>query len=444
MGFFVFCLVVVCWVSPKWIMKALLKDWILKTLQFFARQRLKKIRPKIVGVTGSAGKTSAKEVIYEVLSRRYTTKKSEKNLNSDFGTVLTILDLKTGHSSVFAWIQILLRAFVESFKKPAKYEFLILEMGVDKPGDMDEMLKVVKPEVMVFLNVKNVHLGEGHFPNRQAIFSEKSRACGAVSKDGWVVLNHDDAFVKQLEGHLPAHTVTIGTEEGSDLRATDVHMDLDGLQFKLHYEDKEMPVILPHVLGKQHTTMVLAAIAVGFIQGLSWKIIDTALQEYRLPPGRMNKIEGKNGSLIIDSSYNASPDTTAAALEILSMFHGRKIAALGTMNELGDLSESEHIKIGKIAAEHADMLLAVGDHAKELAEGAQRGGMSVSMIHTFRTSKEAGYFLENILEKNDIVLVKGSQNKVRMEHLVKICMKNPGEARQILVRQEPYWLTQLQ
>ncbi len=424
-------------------MKALLKDWVLKILQFFAKRKLEKIRPTVVGITGSAGKTSAKEVIYEVLSRRFDTKKSEKNLNTEFGTALTILDLKSGYSSAVAWGKILLQALMDNFKKPKKYEVLVLEMGVDKPGDMDEVLKVVRPDVMVFLNVKNVHLGEGHFPNRQAIFSEKSKAAAAVPKDGWVVLNHDDAFVKQLEGHLPAHIVTIGTEEGSDLRASDVRMDLHGLHFNLNYENKVMPVTLPHVLGKQHVTMVLSAIAVAFIQGMPWKAIDIALQEYRLPPGRMNKIEGKNGSLIIDSTYNASPDTTAAALEILSMFHGRKIAALGTMNELGELSESEHIKIGKVAAEHADMLLAVGERAKELAEGAQRGGMSASMIHTFKNSKEAGAFLSNILERHDTVLAKGSQSGVRMEHLVKACMKNPDDARKLLVRQEPYWLTHM-
>jgi len=110
------------------------------------------------------------------------------------------------------------------------------------------------------------------------------------------------------------------------------------------------------------------------------------------------------------------------------------------MNELGELTETEHIKIGKLAAKHADMLLAVGEHAKDLAEGAQRGGMSASMIHVFRTSKEAGQFLSGIIEKGDTVLAKGSQNKVRMEHLVKMCMKHPQEARHLLVRQDPYWL----
>lgn len=422
-------------------MKAVLKNCVLGLLRFLAGRRLRQIHPKIVGITGSAGKTSAKEVIYEVLSRRFKTKKSEKNLNTELGTVLTILGLKTGYSSVVAWLDTLGKAVLAAFKTPEPYELLVLEMGVDKPGDMDEILTVVKPDIMVFLNVKNVHLGAGQFANRQAVFEEKSKACAAVPKEGWVVLNTDDPFVKQLDGHLPAHTVTIGTEEGCDLRAVDLSMDLQGLHFTLQYEDKSFPVNLPHVLGKQHVTMVLAAVAVGFIQGIPWKAIDLTLRDYRLPAGRMNKIDGKNGALIIDSSYNASPDTMAAALEILSLFHGRKIAALGTMNELGELTESEHIKIGKIAAEHADMLLAVGEQAKTLAEGAERGGLSASMIHCFRTSKEAGMFLSNILDRHDVVLAKGSQNKVRMEHLVKLCMKDPRDARHLLVRQDPYWLT---
>lgn len=427
----------------KALMKATFRKWALLILQALAQRKLRMIQPKVVGITGSAGKTSAKEVIFEILSRQFKVKKSEKNLNSEFGAVLTILGLKNVYSSIWGWVRVVLAACIDVFKTPELYEFLVLEMGIDRPGDMDEILKVIKPDIMVFLNVKTVHVGEGQFANRQAIFEEKSKACAAVPKEGWVVLNQDDSFVKQLVGHLPAHHLTIGIEEGSDLRASDIQMDLEGLRFNLHYEDKTIAVHLPHVLGKQHVTMVLAAIAVAFIQGLSWKSIEMALCAYQLPPGRMNQIDGKNGSLIIDSSYNASPDTMAAALEILNLFHGRKIAALGTMNELGSLSSSEHIKIGKWAAEYADVLLAVGEHAKDLAEGAQRGGMSASMIHIFRSSKEAGHFLSNILEHHDVVLAKGSQNGVRMEHLVKLCMRDPSHARELLVRQEPYWLTNL-
>lgn len=422
-------------------MKAVIKNWVLGILRLLARHRLAQIRPKVIGITGSAGKTSGKEMIYDVLSRRLKTKKSEKSFNSEFGAVLTILDLKSGYSSFWSWLGILLTALIDYFRRPDSYEALVMEMGVDKPGDMDEILKVLTPEIMVFLNVKDVHLGSGHFANRQAIFEEKSKACGAVPPEGWVVLNQDDPFVRQLKDHLPAHTLTIGEEEGADLRATQVDMDQRGLKFVLEYEGKQIPVLLPNVLGRQHVSMCLAAIAVGFLNGMPWTVIELALKEYHMPQGRMNLIDGKNGSILIDSSYNASPDTMTAALDILNFFNGRKIAALGTMNELGELSESEHMKIGKKAAEHADMLLAVGDRAKDLAEGAERGGLSSSMIHIFQNSKEAGAFLEKVLERGDIVLIKGSQNRVRMEHVVKICMRHPEKARELLVRQDPYWLT---
>lgn len=397
----------------------------------------------IIGITGSVGKTGAKDAISDVLGRRFSVRKSEKNLNSEFGTVLTILGLKTGYGSASSWAKIFWKAVWDAFKKPERYQMLVLEMGVDKPSDMDEILKVFTPNIMVFLNVKNVHIGEGQFANRQAVYEEKSKASVSVPPGGWVILNHDDPFVRQLEGHLPAHTVTIGTEEGADLRATAIERSTEGLLFTLHYDNKEFLVKLPHILGEAHVTLVLASIAVGLVNGISWKTIQKALQEYRLPPGRMNKIDGKNGALILDSTYNASPDTVESALDTLAMFHGRKIAALGTMNELGDLSASEHFKIGKMVAQKADMLLAVGEHAKDLAEGAQRGGLSASMIHVFKNSKEAGQFLSNILNKHDTVLAKGSQNRVRMEHLVKMCMKHPEEARHLLVRQDPYWLKHL-
>ncbi|MFA5792761.1 MAG: UDP-N-acetylmuramoyl-tripeptide--D-alanyl-D-alanine ligase [Candidatus Gracilibacteria bacterium] len=424
-------------------MKAVLRMWVLQILRFLAKRRLTQVRPMIIGVTGSAGKTSCKEAIYEVLSRRYKVKKSERNLNSEFGTVLTILDLKSAYSSVFGWVGVLFKACTDALKKPEVYDMLVLELGVDKPGDMDEILEVFAPDVLVFLNVKGVHIGENQFANRQAVFEEKSKATVSVPSGGWVVLNKDDNFVRQLDGKLPAHTLTIGVNEECDLRAEEISSDTDGLKFTLVYENKRLPVHLPKVLGESHTTLVLAAISVGFIAGIPWKAIETALNEFELPPGRMNKIEGKSGSLILDSTYNASPDTMESALSILSLFPGRKIAALGTMNELGELSESEHIKIGKLVAEYADMLIAVGDRAKDMIEGAQRGGMSASMIHSFRTSKEAGVFLANALEKHDTVLAKGSQNNVRMEHLVKLCMKNPEDARKLLVRQEPYWLTHM-
>lgn len=425
-------------------MKATLRQWVYNALAFLAKRKLKQVNPKIVGITGSAGKTSAKEAIATVLEKQYAVKKNAGSLNSEFGVALTILDQKSAYSSFTGWISVLLKALLNVLAKEENpYDILIMEMGISEPGNMDPILDVVRPDVMVFLNVKNMHRGEGQFANRKAIFEEKSKTCYAVPKTGWVVLNMDDNFVKQLQGKLLAPSVTIGTSEDCDLCASDIKSTRDGLQFTLSYEDKKVPVQLPHVLGACHVSLVLAAIAVGFIHGMPWQKIDSALQEFRLPAGRMNPIDGANGSLIIDSSYNAAPDTMNAALDVLDMFSGRKIAALGSMNELGELAETAHLSIGKRAAEVADLLIAVGEHAKYMVEGAQRAGMSASMIHHFRNSKEAGEFLSEILEAHDVVLAKGSQDSVRMERLVKKCMKEPEQARHLLVRQEPYWLTHL-
>lgn len=424
-------------------MKAILKTWTLRTLRGLARRRIKQIRPRIIGITGSVGKTGAKEAIAAVLEQKFRVKKTEGNMNTEFGVALSLLDQKAPYSSLWAWICVLTKALKNSVKRVASYDMLVLEMGVDKPGDMDELLKVVRPEVMVFLNVQAVHVGEGQFPNREAIFHEKSKSCYAVNPDGWAVLNADDSFTKQLIDKLPCHVLSIGQDEKADLRASNIKSDEKGLHFSLHYEDNEHAVHLPHVLGACHVYLALAAIATGFLQGLSWSEIEAGLRNFKLPPGRMNRIEGKNGSVLIDSSYNASPESVEAGLRLLQEFSGRRIAALGTMNELGELTESAHLRIGKLVGETADLLIAVGAEAKTLAEGAQLSGLSSSMIHVFQNSKEAGTFLSELLEPGDVVLIKGSQNKVRMEHVTKACMKHPELAKSLLVRQDPHWLTVL-
>ena len=423
-------------------MKATFRNLVLAILRLLARGQLKRSGAQIVGITGSKGKTSGKKALAAVLERRLKVQASEGNLNSDFGTALTILG-QNGARGVLGWLVVLLKALITRLKSMPALDVMVLEMGVDKPGDMKEILKLVKPHVMVFLNVKAEHMDEGQFPNRQAIFDDKGQACLAVPKEGWVVLNTDDAFVRQLDGKVIANVVRVGTGEEADLRAVNIKTDVDGLSFDLEFEGQVHPIRMPKVLGDCHVHIALAAIAVGFIHEIPLKAIQLTLEDFTLPPGRMSQIEGVNGSLLIDSSYNASPDSMEAALDVLALFPERRIAALGTMNELGELTESEHLKIGKLAAKKADMLITVGKYGKTLAEGAQRGGMSASDIHVFRSSKEAGEFLKEQLERGDTVLAKGSQNGVRMEHLVKRCMKEPEQARHLLIRQSPYWLTNL-
>lgn len=420
-------------------MKAIFKKIVREMLRFLAKKRLKKINPKVIGITGSVGKTGTKDLVSSILERRFLIHKSTEGQNSDIGTLLTILEKPTGYSSAIKWTGIIIESIMDYFRKPELYDVLVMEMGIDSRGGMDEILKVVTPDIMIFLNIKDVHRAEGQFQNREEILEEKSKACYKVSENGWVILNHDDIFVSQLENKVAAKVIKIGINEGADIMAKDISASKEGLKFTLVYEDKEIPVFLKNILGQCHIHSVLSAIAVGFIFGLSMKTIEAGLKDFVSPKGRMNQIDGKNGSLIIDSSYNASPETIEEALNVLNLFDGKKIAALGTMNELGELSESAHIKIGKYAAGIAETLVFVGHEAHNMAEGAFRAGASKSAIHLFNNSKEAGAFLSGIIEKDDVLLVKGSQNDVRMEHVVKYCMKEPEKAKNLLVRQDSYW-----
>ena len=185
--------------------------------------------------------------------------------------------------------------------------------------------------------------------------------------------------------------------------------------------------------------VVLAAIAVGFVMGIGVRDILSALKNIHLPPGRMSKLDGIHGSTILDASYNASPDTVEAALQVLRSFPGRRIAALGSMNELGERSEHAHRQIGRMIPQVADLLVTVGDEARWMAEAALKHGLTEPSVHSFKTSKEAGAFLKNMLRAGDVVLAKGSQNNVRMEYCVQAIMADPSQAKTLLVRQNDYW-----
>ena len=194
------------------------------------------------------------------------------------------------------------------------------------------------------------------------------------------------------------------------------------------------------VIGAFQIYILLPAIAVGLQLGMKLGECASALSDFQLPPGRMNPIAGINRSQIIDSSYNASPTTVETALNVLDdIYAPRKIAALGTMNELGEMTHEAHIAIGEKAAKVADVLIAVGHEAPTIKRGALEAGMKETDIYTFFDSEEAGEFMQNRLKQGDLILVKGSQNKVRMERFVKLIMKEPHKAKNFLCRQGEAW-----
>jgi UDP-N-acetylmuramoyl-tripeptide--D-alanyl-D-alanine ligase len=416
-------------------MKSLFKFIIGQILAIKARQYLRENRAQVIAITGSIGKTSTKEAIYKILKQKFNVYRSEKSFNTELGLSLAILqEDESGFSSPLAWLKILHRVF---FKPKGIYQKIILEMGADRPGDIKKLIKISKPTIGVITNITPVHLAEGQFKDVHDIAREKGILVKNLQKEGIAVLNYDDPLIRNMETN--AQKITFGLEAPADVRAKDIHVTAKHIRFTVTYKEQSKEFTVP-VLGRFQVYVFLPAIAVGLQMGITLEDCALALSDFTLPCGRMNPIPGINRSTIIDSSYNASPVTMKKALELLSELRSdRKIAALGTMNELGEMSKNAHLELGKQVAGIANMLVAVGTEAVTIKQGAIDGGMEESKIFTFLDSEEAGHFLKEELSSGDLVLVKGSQNRVRMEKLVKIIMAKPEKAPELLCRQGEMW-----
>lgn len=416
-------------------MKAFFRFMIGGLLALRAGSFLKAHRVQVIAVTGSVGKTSTKEAIYKVLGSKFDVYSSKKSFNTEFGLSLAVLgEEESGFSSPAAWIRILARVF---FRKKKVYKKAVLEMGADKLGDIRKLTKIALPKIAVVTNVRPVHLAEGQFSSLEAIAKEKGMLFRALPKEGMAIVNNDDDYVRGMQ--TMAGKLSYGVLNEAMLMATEIKAGPKGLDFKATYQGQTGEFSVP-VIGAFQIYVLLPAIAVGLHLGMKLGECASALSDFQLPAGRMNPIAGINRSQIIDSSYNASPTTVATALELLSEIKAsRKVAALGTMNELGEMTHEAHIEVGKRAAQVADLLVAVGHEAPTIKRGALEAGMKEESVFTFFDSEEAGHFLKDRLKPGDLVLVKGSQNKVRMERLVKLIMKEPHKAEKLLCRQGTAW-----
>lgn len=421
-------------------MKNIAKKLILFTLKLMAKLRLRGYKGKVIAITGSVGKTSTKDAIFTVLNTQFKVKKTDKSMNSEFGLLLTILEIDSGFSSATKWIWFLIVAFFHAIIKEHS-EVMVLEFGVDKPGDMDFLLSVLKPNIVVFTGAAPVHLADGQFKTVQEVFEEKKKLVEALKQGGKAILNQDNSFSASLAKKLQRDSViTYGKDPDSEYLAHEISTNLEGLRFIMTHKDQHAEVVVP-VLGEYQASVLLPAIICGKLFGVDYEQSIFTLQKYTLPPGRMSVIPGKDGITILDSSYNSSPEAAKEALKVLRDVakDNRKIAVLGNMNELGDQSQSLHEAVGRIVPSCADVLVTVGADAKFLMKAAVEEGLAQENAHNFRSVSEAMEFCENLLQEGDIVLVKGSQNNVRLEKFVKHFMQNPEDAKKLLVRQERVW-----
>ncbi len=352
---------------------------------------------RVIAVTGSVGKTSTKEALAAVLARRYRVLKSEGNLNNEIGLPLTLLKLTEEH------------------------ERATLEMGMYGPGEIARLVEIAAPVMAVVTNVGPVHLER--LGSVEAIARAKAELPQGLPPDGVAILNGDDARVRAMAALTPAATVlTYGLNSDCDLWAGDVvSLGLSGLEARFHCRGDVHPVRLPW-LGRHNVYVALAAAAVGLAEGLSWDEITAGLAAGG-SLGRMTVLPGLAGATILGDTYNASPASTLADLDLLAELQGRRLALLGDMLELGAYEEEGHREVGRRAAQVLHVLATVGPRARWIGEEAQRRNPQL-VVKSWEERREAVSWLQQLLQAGDYVLVKGSRSMALDEVVPLLCRED--------------------
>ncbi len=414
-------------------MKELIKKAIIQILTWEARVTLWKHKSKIVAITGVVGKTGTKDAVAQALSTKYSVRKSQKSFNSEFGIPLTILGLENAWNNPILWIKNIVFGFIQIFI--GDYEdVLVLEVGADKPGDIANVANWLKSDIVIITAIPEVPVHREFYPDFEAVLKEKSALVKSLKKDG-LLITGDDERVSTITHNGRVIRVSIPISEV---------MYEDGLPVGIGFNIDNNKVYIPGMLGDHQGYAIAFAISVAKEFDVNISEATDRLSALQRTPGRMNILKGKKGSLIIDDSYNSSPVALFAALKTLGSLDikGKKIAILGDMNELGDVSDREHRKAGVRSAHVVDHLYTLGVKSKILAQEAIEEGLSTDVVESYDYDQFKDLtkrVLDNI-NKGDVILIKGSQGGVRLERVVKELMQESDKADKLLVRQEKQWL----
>ncbi|MDQ3930076.1 MAG: UDP-N-acetylmuramoyl-tripeptide--D-alanyl-D-alanine ligase [Chloroflexota bacterium] len=348
---------------------------------------------QVIGVTGSVGKTSTKEVLASVLSSRFPTLKSQGNLNNEIGLPLTLLQLTSNHRKA------------------------VLEMGAGYAlGELTLLCDIAKPEIAVVTHVLAVHLER--MGTIEKIALNKSELVRAIPSTGTAVLNCDNPLVRDMREVTRARAICYGVEGDHELQATGIESHgLKGVHFTMRYkpEGGQWRVRLP-LIGRHSVHTALAAAGAAYAAGMQWADIVEALQGLDAQV-RLLVAPGYNGSTLIDDSYNAAPESMIAALNLLEEMPGNRVAVLGDMLELGSYEREGHLKVARRASVVAHRLVVVGSLGRLMGEEALRVGMPPERVFFAADNEQVVEYLRRVLKPGDHVLVKGSRG-LRMDRIV--------------------------
>ena len=359
-----------------------------------ARRERMRIGMKVVGITGSVGKSTTKEMVASVMETTFRTAKTPANHNNDIGMPMAILAM------------------------PEDTEVAVVEMGMNHFREMAYLSRIARPDVAAIINIGTMHIE--HLGSMEGIRKAKMEILEGMAPDAKLILNGDDALLWNLE-ECPVQPITwFGSDPGCNVYATDVTQE-EQLTFTVHAGDKTFPVRM-NVEGLHYVPDAMAAVTLGLTLGVTPENIATGLEQFRNMAGRQEVIQAR-GVTILKDCYNAGPESMTAALEVLGTKSVRRVAVLGDMLELGTCTQAEHYRVGRIAAEKADIVLAYGPNASRVVGGCLTGGMTEKTAMAFTEIEKITAALERLVKPGDYILVKGSHG-MHMEKILDAFLKS--------------------
>ncbi|MBM3256384.1 MAG: UDP-N-acetylmuramoyl-tripeptide--D-alanyl-D-alanine ligase [Candidatus Moranbacteria bacterium] len=416
-------------------------------LAWCAKKIIKLNRPKIIGVTGSVGKSSAKEAIYLVLKNRYPIRKNLGNLNNEIGLPLAIIGDIDPKSNIFKWLKVMLWGLWGAFIKSARYpKILVLEMAVDRPGNMKYLTSLAPPDIGVITAIGVSHLE--FFKNQKKILKEKIQIFKGLPSDGVAIINNDDFYLRSVKSQLAVKTITYGFRKGSDIQAQEVRIGggselgegislAQGAMLRVSFNTIFLPLALANVISKAHIYAALAAMAVGVHFKVNLVEVAEILRDFRPLPGRVQLVRGKRGNLIIDDTYNSSPQSVKDALETLALVKSKKkTVILGDMLELGPVEEPAHRELARLIKPVAGKVVLVGKRTLATHRELRRLGFPKDKIFHYKIATALRGKIKKIVGSGEVILIKGSQG-LRMEKITELLV--PKKERFRLPRQNAEW-----
>lgn len=428
-----------------------MQNWLLAWLKLAAQLQVRKNQPTIIGVTGSAGKTSAVGAIGDVLTTQYQVETTAKG-NSETGIPFELLNIPVKNYVGWQWLWVSVLSIWKLITYWLKYELLIVEMGIDSdqpPKNMTYLLEMIQPQVGIMLNVNSVH-GQNFAgtDTTQAIADEKGKLLTSLPQDGLAVYSQDHPQIQQVTASILAPQKTFSIKKSADCQLLEHEVSLSGTKFVFLLDGQQ------HILqfkNQAHFVEAFGDFASALLVGQHFgiKTIDAifALEKnFQLLPGRMSFLKGIRDSVILDSSYNSSLEPTSAALQMLNQVsvRGKKIAILGDMREIGSQEKHDHQQLAKTAVETVDTLIWVGPLTKKYVRPELKKLKFEGKAYFFDTAYQAANQAVKLIEPHDLILVKGSQNTIFLEIVVKAIMAQPANAADLLCRQTKYWHQQRQ